>query len=198
MPEREAKPFLKIALADVPALPLAARRGTRGLPSHKKEGIDDDLVGGVSMLSGYLNKVRAEDPEALYVIAGDMFRGSIIDAEYQGVSTIEIMNYLAPDVVTLGNHEVDYGMAHLLFLEKCCKFPIVNANLYIKTTGMRIFNSHKVLRAAGSADQRKNLPARAGKFRLRHRGGVPPAAQSLDEPCRGQAGGPEWTEWIPE
>lgn len=40
-------------------------------------------------------------------------------------------------------------MAHLLFLEKCCKFPIVNANLYIKTTGMRIFNSHKVLRAAG-------------------------------------------------
>ena len=149
MPEREAKPFLKIALADVPALPLAARRGTRGLPSHKKEGIADDLVGGVSMLSGYLNKVRAEDPEALYVIAGDMFRGSIIDAEYQGVSTIEIMNYLAPDVVTLGNHEVDYGMAHLLFLEKCCKFPIVNANLYIKTTGMRIFNSHKVLRAAG-------------------------------------------------
>ena len=74
MPEREAKPFLKIALADVPALPLAARRGPRGLPSHKKEEIDDDLVGGVSMLSGYLNKVRAEDPEALYVIAGDMFR----------------------------------------------------------------------------------------------------------------------------
>lgn len=113
------------------------------------EEIDDNLVGGVSRLSGYLNKVRAEDPEALYVIAGDMFRGSIIDAEYQGVSTIEIMNYLAPDVVTLGNHEVDYGMAHLLFLEKCCKFPIVNANLYIKTTGMRIFNSHKVLRAGG-------------------------------------------------
>ena len=54
------------------------------------------------------------------------------------------------------------------------------------------------VRAAGSADQRKNLPARAGKFRLCHCGGVPPAAQSLDEPCRGQAGGPEWTEWIPE
>ena len=54
------------------------------------------------------------------------------------------------------------------------------------------------VRAAGSADQRKNLPACAGKFRLRHRGGAPPAAQSLDEPCRGQAVGPEWTDWIPE
>ena len=47
-----------------------------------------------------------------------MFRGSLIDSEFQGVSTIEIMNLLAPDVVTLGNHEVDYGLAHLLFLEK--------------------------------------------------------------------------------
>lgn len=111
--------------------------------------VDNQLVGGVSMLSGYLNKVRVENPETLYVIAGDMFRGSIIDAEYKGVSTIEIMNYLAPDVVTLGNHEVDYGMAHLLFLEKCCKFPIVNSNLYIKTTGTRIFNSHKIIKAAG-------------------------------------------------
>ena len=42
------------------------------------EEIDDDLVGGVSMLSRLSEqKVRAEDPEALYVIAGDMFRSSI-------------------------------------------------------------------------------------------------------------------------
>ena len=43
-----------------------------------------------------------------------MFRGSLIDSEYKGLSTVEIMNILAPDVVTLGNHEVDYGIAHLL------------------------------------------------------------------------------------
>ena len=35
----------------------------------------------------------------IYAIAGDMFRGSIIDSEYKGVSTIEIMNALAPDIV---------------------------------------------------------------------------------------------------
>lgn len=32
-----------------------------------------------------------------------MFRGSLIDSEFQGISTIEIMNLLAPDVVTLGD-----------------------------------------------------------------------------------------------
>ncbi|MCR4791351.1 MAG: hypothetical protein K5871_01235 [Lachnospiraceae bacterium] len=57
----------------------------------------------------------------LYAVAGDMFRGSIIDSEYKGLSTIELMNRLMPDVVTLGNHEVDYGLAHLLFIEKMCK-----------------------------------------------------------------------------
>ena len=82
------------------------------------EKIDDRLVGGVSMLSGYIDKVRNEEENVAYVIAGDMFRGSIIDSEYKGISTIEIVNMLSPDVVTLGNHEVDYGIAHLLFIEK--------------------------------------------------------------------------------
>lgn len=61
------------------------------------------------MLSGYIERVRKEEPNTLYAIAGDMFRGSVIDSEYKGLSTIEIMNALAPDVVTIGNHEVDYG-----------------------------------------------------------------------------------------
>ena len=64
------------------------------------EQVDEKLVGGVSMLSGYIEKVRAEQPNTIYVIAGDMFRGSVIDSEYKGLSTIEIMNALAPDIVT--------------------------------------------------------------------------------------------------
>ena len=84
--------------------------------------IDQNLVGGVSLLSGYVSKVRHEEENVLYAIAGDMFRGSIIDSEFHGISTIQIMNMLAPDIVTVGNHEVDYGVAHLLFLEKCAEF----------------------------------------------------------------------------
>ena len=89
------------------------------------EEVDEKLVGGVSMLSGYINKVRTEEKNVLYAISGDMFRGSIIDTEFKGISTIQIMNILGPDIVTLGNHEVDYGLAHLMFLEKCAEFPII-------------------------------------------------------------------------
>ena len=106
------------------------------------EKVDEKLIGGVSRLSGYINKVRNEEKNVIYSISGDMFRGSLIDSEFQGLSTIEIMNMLAPDVVAIGNHEADYGLAHMLFIEKCASFPIINANMYIKYVGTRLFNSH--------------------------------------------------------
>ncbi|GAB1399151.1 hypothetical protein MASR1M66_06030 [Aminivibrio sp.] len=113
-----------------------------------REG-DGHLIGGLALLSGYLNKVRKEEENVIYVIAGDMVQGSLIDSEYKGVSTIEIMNFLSPDVVTLGNHELDYGLPHLLFLEKMANFPIVNANLYIKQYGKRLMRPYLIMTVAG-------------------------------------------------
>jgi 5'-nucleotidase/UDP-sugar diphosphatase len=117
---------------------LAEMRGEKG-----------NLIGGLSLLSGYIKQVRNEERNVLYCIAGDMVQGSLIDAEYKGISTIEIMNYLAPDVATLGNHEFDYGLPHLLFLEKMANFPIVNANLYIAPYNKRLFRPYFIKRIDG-------------------------------------------------
>ena len=113
------------------------------------QGAEGRLIGGLALLSGYINKVRREEENVLYVIAGDMVQGSMIDSEYKGVSTMEIMNYLAPDVVTLGNHELDYGLPHLLFLEKMANFPIVNANLYIRQYHKRLMQPYHIISKAG-------------------------------------------------
>ncbi|MFX1253185.1 MAG: bifunctional metallophosphatase/5'-nucleotidase [Promethearchaeota archaeon] len=113
------------------------------------QGKKGELIGGLALLSGYINKVRQEEENVLYVISGDMVQGSLIDTEYKGVSTMEIMNYLAPDVVALGNHEFDYGLPHLLFLEKITNFPIVNANLYVKKYNRRLMLPYVILRKAG-------------------------------------------------
>lgn len=112
-------------------------------------GEEGHLIGGMSLLSGYINKVRQEEKNVLFVISGDMLQGSLIDKEHRGLSTIEIMNYLAPDVVTLGNHELDYGFPHLLFLEKMANFPIVNANLYIQKYNKRLMNPYVILNVDG-------------------------------------------------
>ena len=104
-----------------------------------KNGLE---TGGLSRLSGYINECRKNDPNVVYAIAGDMFRGSIIDSEYMGLSTIDLVNLLKPDVATIGNHEVDYGVGHLLFLEKCAKFPIINADLYVTLNNTRLFQPY--------------------------------------------------------
>ena len=112
----------------------------------RKDGV---MTGGVSLLSGYVNRATAENPATLYVIAGDLFRGSLIDTEYQGISTVEIINMLSPDAVCVGNHETDYGVAHLLFIEKCARFPLINANLHVTTNGARLFRPCHVSRIGG-------------------------------------------------
>ena len=111
--------------------------------------INKKLVGGLSLLSGYVNKVRREEENVLYFISGDMVQGSLIDSEYKGISTMELMNYLAPDVAALGNHEFDYGLPHLLFLEKMANFPIVNANLYIRQYNKRLMQPYVIIPKAG-------------------------------------------------
>ena len=116
------------------------------LPKTGPGGIS---TGGLARLSGYVRKVRAEEDNVIYAVAGDMFRGSVIDSEYMGLSTIELMNMLSPDVATVGNHEVDYGLAHLLFLEKCAKFPIINSDLYITLNNSRIFSPYINLEVGG-------------------------------------------------
>lgn len=115
----------------------------------EQRGEGGRLIGGLSLLSGYINRVRKEEKNVLYLIAGDMVQGSMIDSEYKGVSTMEIMNYLAPDVATLGNHELDYGLAHLLFLERMANFPIVNANLYIRNYHKRLMQPYHIVNMDG-------------------------------------------------
>lgn len=107
------------------------------------------LLGGLALLSGYIARVRQEEENVIYAVAGDMVQGSLIDSEFKGISTIEIMNYLSPDVVALGNHEFDYGLPHLLFLEKMANFPIVNANLYIRNYNRRLMRPYLILKKSG-------------------------------------------------
>jgi 5'-nucleotidase/UDP-sugar diphosphatase len=110
---------------------------------------NQQVVGGVSMLSGYVSQVRVSEESVLYCIAGDMLQGSLIDSEFRGISTMEIMNYIAPDIACIGNHEVDYGLPHLLFLEKCAKFPIISANFYLKNQNTRLLNGHRFIEIDG-------------------------------------------------
>ncbi|MCR5675428.1 MAG: 5'-nucleotidase C-terminal domain-containing protein [Lachnospiraceae bacterium] len=110
---------------------------------------DGVKTGGLARLSGFVHQTRRREDEVIYAIAGDMFMGSIIDREYRGLSTIKLANALEPDVFEVGNHEVDYGLSHLLFLEKCADFPIICANMYVKELNRRLFLAFQDVVRAG-------------------------------------------------
>ena len=67
-------------------------------------GEDGKLRGSMAQVAGLVAQTKKENPNTLYCIAGDVFQGSLIDSDYQGLSTIDILN---PEVIALGGDEVD-------------------------------------------------------------------------------------------
>lgn len=110
-----------------------------------KQDEDGNISCSLAQLSGYINKAKEENPCTLYCNAGDMFQGSLIDSDFQGLSTIEILNLMDIDVMSLGNHELDYGISHMLFASRYADFPIVCSNFLVKTNSKHLFKAHHVV-----------------------------------------------------
>jgi 5'-nucleotidase/2',3'-cyclic-nucleotide 2'-phosphodiesterase/3'-nucleotidase len=90
-------------------------------------------VGGAATLAGYINRFRAEfAPNVCLVNAGDDFQGSPSCTITRGQSQIEILNLIRPDVMTLGNHEFDFGRDGIERLLSQSHFPIICANIIDK------------------------------------------------------------------
>ena len=86
-------------------------------------------VGGTAALLGYIKHVRTANDNVALFNAGDDFQGTPISTLTSGRSQIELMNLIAPDAVTLGNHEFDYGMDSLIANLARANYPIVCANV---------------------------------------------------------------------
>ena len=107
------------------------------------------LKGSLAQVSGYVNKVKSENPNAVYVNAGDVFQGSLIDSDFQGLSTANILNMIDMDILALGNHELDYGISHMLFVDKCLDATIVNTNFKVKGKEVHLFKPYHVMEING-------------------------------------------------
>lgn len=78
-----------------------------------------------------VNQVRAENPEALLVDAGDVFSGTLYFNQYLGKADLEFMNQLGYDAMTFGNHEFDKSSAVLADFISDMQFPILSANVNV-------------------------------------------------------------------
>ena len=114
-----------------------------------KKDENGKLTGSLAQVSGYVNQVKAENPNTLYCVAGDVFQGSLIDSDFQGLSTANILNMLDMDLMSLGNHELDYGISHMMFVDKCLDSTIINANFKVKGKDVHLFQPYKIVEING-------------------------------------------------
>ncbi|RHW38730.1 bifunctional metallophosphatase/5'-nucleotidase [Lysinibacillus yapensis] len=81
-----------------------------------------------------VKEVRAENPDALLLDAGDANTGTLYYNEFKGQADVAFMNYMQYDAMTFGNHEFDGGSSpegHKALVDfiKAAKFPFVSANV---------------------------------------------------------------------
>lgn len=56
-----------------------------------------------------IKNIRAKNPDALLLDAGDVFSGTLYFNEFRGQADLKLMNLMGYDAMTFGNHEFDLG-----------------------------------------------------------------------------------------
>uniref|UniRef100_A0A336MEE1 apyrase n=1 Tax=Culicoides sonorensis TaxID=179676 RepID=A0A336MEE1_CULSO len=74
-------------------------------------------------------KEKLKDKNPLYLNAGDNFQGSLWYSFKRWNVTSQFLNLLRADVMTIGNHEFDHGIAEVVPFMKTIQSPMVVANI---------------------------------------------------------------------
>ena len=90
-------------------------------------GVDANI--GYASLKAYENEMLKDYKHVSLLDAGDYIQGDLIGAFSHGESIVDIMNKMEYDVVTIGNHEFDYGTDALGEVINKLDADVVSCNL---------------------------------------------------------------------
>ncbi len=80
--------------------------------------------------------------------AGDHIQGSVYGTMDSGETVIKMMNGIY-DVATIGNHEFDYGMDHILNLTENSAFPYLSCNFVREEDNNTVLDASKIIKIKG-------------------------------------------------
>ena len=87
-------------------------------------------IAGYAYITALKADYEAKGAEVILVDAGDYSQGEVYVSDTKGLDAVEMMNVTGYDIVTLGNHEFDYGYAQLKANMTKADFKILCANVY--------------------------------------------------------------------
>lgn len=98
-------------------------------------------IAGFAYITALKADYEAKGAEVILVDAGDYSQGTSYVSVTKGLDAIEMMNAAGYDVVTLGNHEFDYGYTQLKDNMTKAKFKVLCADVF-NADGTPIFDAN--------------------------------------------------------
>ena len=98
-------------------------------------------IAGYAYITALKADYEAKGAEVILVDAGDYSQGTSYVSVTKGLDAIEMMNAAGYDVVTLGNHEFDYGYTQLKDNMTKAKFKVLCADVF-NADGTPIFDAN--------------------------------------------------------
>lgn len=97
--------------------------------------VDQGKSGGLGRVLTLKKSIQQENPNTLFLMAGDTISPSVESITHKGAQMIEAWNAVGLDYATFGNHEFDFGPEVLVERIKESKFGWLAANVIDKRTG---------------------------------------------------------------
>ena len=105
-------------------------------------------LAGYALMPALKAQFEAAGAEVYMVDAGDFSQGTVYVSSSLGASAVAMMNAAGYDIVTLGNHEFDFGYQQLKQNLSSAKFSVICANVYLDETGETIYEPTKMIETA--------------------------------------------------
>ncbi len=106
-------------------------------------------ISGYAYAAALKTSLQNAGAEVILVDAGDFSQGTTYVSSFKGASAVTLMNAAGYDIVTLGNHEFDFGYQQLVDNMKKAKFEVLCADVYLDATGETIFDPYTVVETMG-------------------------------------------------
>ncbi len=95
-------------------------------------------IGGLPRLAAKLAELRAAEPQAILVDAGDWYQGTPEGSIDRGLPFVHALAQLRFDAMCIGNHEFDHGVANVERLVREAHVPAILANVRDPKIGARL------------------------------------------------------------
>ena len=105
-------------------------------------------VDGYAYIAALRNKFESLGADVILADAGDFSQGTTYVSVSKGATAVEMMNAVGYDVVTLGNHEFDFGYSQLMENLSDAQFTTVCCNVIVDETGESIVPGTAVVETA--------------------------------------------------